>query len=254
MLPALEARVSDRERHLVLNSSPQTDPPPRSGRPPGHPVPAAPPRGALVTGTVLLLGVLAIGLMLRAGGAPAIQNLDDRWARWAQGPRSEAATDFTDILDRLGGPLGLIFPLVLVGCLCVYGRWRSGLFVFVACVVANMLVVLPLKSLVGRPRPPHPLVLVNDGSYPSGQVFTAVALVMVVAVVLFRPDARRWWWAFGGVYVATMMWSRVWLHAQWLSDTVAGAVAGIGTCLLLWRAFAPLLEREAVRAATNRLW
>ncbi|MEN8651317.1 phosphatase PAP2 family protein [Streptomyces sp. 21So2-11] len=164
------------------------------------------------------------------------------------------ATDFAGILDRLGGPLGLVFPLALIGCLCVYGRWRSGLFMFVACVVSNVLIVLPLKSVVDRPRPPHPLVLVNDGSYPSGQVFTAVALVMVVAVVIFHRNVRRWWWVFGGVYVAAMMCSRTWLHAQWLSDTVAGAMAGAGTFLLLWRAFAPLLEREAVRAAADRLW
>lgn len=51
-----------------------------------------------------------------------------------------------------------------------------------------------------------------------------------------------------------MMWSRTWLHAQWLSDTVGGALAGAGACLLLWRAFAPLLDAEAEHAAANTLW
>ncbi|MFF4449799.1 hypothetical protein [Streptomyces sp. NPDC001502] len=61
-----------------------------------------------------------------------------------------------------------------------------------------------LAYALERPRPPHPLALVNDGSYPSGQVFTAVTLVIVAGVVLFRPRARRWWWLFGALYVAAV--------------------------------------------------
>ncbi|MFD4865432.1 phosphatase PAP2 family protein [Streptomyces sp. NPDC058412] len=197
---------------------------------------------------------LSVGLLLGGERPPFFQALDDSWARWMDGGRSGTAAGFAYALDRLGGPLGMILPLGLAGGLCVYGRWRSGLFVFAAAVAANVLVVLPLKSMVDRPRPPHPLVLVNDGSYPSGQVFTAVTLVIVAGVVLFPPRARRWWWLVGAVYVAAMMWSRTWLHAQWLSDVVAGALAGGGTCLLLQCAFARLLEREAVLAAENRLW
>ncbi|MBT2541092.1 phosphatase PAP2 family protein [Streptomyces sp. ISL-44] len=219
-----------------------------------HHVPAPAPRGALLSGAALSLMALSIGLLLGGERPPFFQSLDDSWARWMGGGGSGSAADFAYLLDRLGGPLGVVFPLALTGGLCVYGRWRSGLFVFAASVVANMLVVLPLKSMVDRPRPPHPLVLVNAGSYPSGQVFTAVTLVMVIGVVLFSPRTRRWWWLFGALYVAAMMWSRTWLHAQWLSDTAAGALAGGGVCLLLHRAFAPLLEREAALAAEDRLW
>ncbi|MER6256769.1 phosphatase PAP2 family protein [Streptomyces sp. NPDC001584] len=197
---------------------------------------------------------LSVGLLLGGERPPFFQALDDSWAQWMDGGRSGAAADLAHALDRLGGPPGMIIPLALAGGLCVYGRWRSGLFVFAAAVAANVLVVLPLKSMVDRPRPPHPLVLVNDGSYPSGQVFTTVTLVIAAGVVLFPPRARRWWWLFGALYVAAMMWSRTWLHAQWLSDVVAGALAGGGTCLLLQRSFARLLEREAVLAAENRLW
>ncbi|MEV6950424.1 phosphatase PAP2 family protein [Streptomyces sp. NPDC051183] len=203
---------------------------------------------------MLLLVPLAAGLLLSGGGAPFFQEVDDRWAAWVVGSPHGAAADFATVLDRLGGPLGTVLPLVLIGCLCVYGRWRSGLFVFTAAILANMLVVLPLKQLVDRPRPPHPWVLVNDGSFPSGQVFSAVTLVIAAAVVLFPPRARRWWWIPGGAYVLAMMWSRTWLHAQWLSDTFVGALAGAGTCLLLWRLFARLLDTEAERAATNSLW
>ncbi|MFI1279610.1 phosphatase PAP2 family protein [Streptomyces sp. NPDC020858] len=243
--------------------SPSLVPPPRPPRPalpPRHHLPAAPPRHALALGIGLLLLSLLVGLLLRLDPQPFFQGLDDRWAA-AVNDSSAAASGgsdglggFTIVLDRLGGPLGMILPLLLIGCLCVYGRWRSGLFVFAATVVANVVVLLPLKQLADRPRPPHPWVLVNDGSYPSGQVFSAVTLVIVAAVVVFPPRARRWWWAFGASYVLAMMGSRTWLHAQWLSDTLAGALVGVGTCLVLWRVFAPLLEAESERMASNSLW
>lgn len=44
-----------------------------------------------------------------------------------------------------------------------------------------------------------------------------------------------------------MMWSRTWLHAHWLTDTVAGAAAGAGTGLVAWWLCAPALARESVR-------
>ncbi|GHE37623.1 phosphatase PAP2 family protein [Streptomyces vinaceus] len=221
---------------------------------PRHPLPAAPPRHAVAVGVALLLGSLLIGLTVSVGERPFFQGLDDGWAASVSGSPGDALTGFAMVLDRLGGPFGTVLPLGLIGCLCVYGRWRSGLFALAAAVVANVCVVLPLKQLVDRPRPPHPWVLVNDGSFPSGQVFNAVALVMVTAVLVFPPRARRWWWLLGALYALAMMGSRTWLHAQWLSDTVAGALAAAGSCMLLWRAFEPLLRVEAERMAADSLW
>lgn len=242
--------------------SPPPSRPPLPVHPPRHHLPAAPPRHAFGVGVALLLLALLAGLLLRMDRRPFFQGLDDRWAAsvddsdaaGSPGAAGDGLGALATVLDRLGGPLGTVLPLLVIGCLCVYGRWRSGLFVFTVTVVANLVVLLPLKQVADRPRPPHPWVLVSDGSYPSGQVFSAVTLVVCVAVVLFPPRARRWWWAFGASYVLAMMGSRTWLHAQWLSDTVAGALVGVGTCLVLWRAFAPLLEAESERMASNSLW
>lgn len=216
-------------------------------------VPAAPPRGALISGSLLLIVALAIGLATLGGGRPVFQGLDDQWMNLMRGSSSDTGTGLARVLDRLGGPLGMILPLMLAGCLGVYGRWRSSVFVLASGVGGNIVVVLPLKWLIDRPRPPQPWVLVNEGSFPSGQVFTVTTLVLGVGVVLLPTVPRRCWWVFATALVIAMMWSRTWLHAQWLSDTVAGAAAGAGVVLLLWSAFAPLLQEEAVRAASGRL-
>ncbi len=206
-----------------------------------------------MSGAVLLISVLAMGLGTLGEGRAVFQGLDDQWMNLMSESSSDAGTGLARALDRLGGPLGMIVPLILAGCLTVYGRWRSSVFVLAACVMGNIVVVLPLKWLVDRPRPPQPWVLVNDGSFPSGQVFTVTTLVLTAGVVLLPTVARRCWWALAVALVIAMMWSRTWLHAQWLSDTVAGAAAGVGVVLLLWSAFARLLREEAVRAASGRL-
>ncbi|GGT12878.1 phosphatase PAP2 family protein [Streptomyces purpureus] len=229
-------------------------PPPYPREPARHPVPAAPPRLAVLAGSLLVVAALAAGIATLGEGASAFQGIDDLWMSSMRGTPDDAVTGVAHALDVLGGPLGMVVPLVLTGCLAVYGRWRSGAFVFAACVLANIVVVLPVKQLIDRPRPPEPWVLVGGGSFPSGQVFTVTTLVMVAGVVLFPPAVRRWWWPFATVLVAATVWSRTWLHTQWLSDAVAGAAMGAGVVLLLWSAFARLLGEEACRAASGRLW
>ncbi|MEU9700585.1 phosphatase PAP2 family protein [Streptomyces sp. NPDC047981] len=236
----------------LARTVPVPSPPP--GEPARHPVPAPPPRRAVPAGSVLMAAALAVGLAALGEEPPVFQGVDDRWMSAMRGSPEDAVTGLARALDVLGGPLGVVVPLVLAGCLAVYGRWRSGAFVFAACVVANIVVVLPVKQLVDRPRPPEPWVLVGGGSFPSGQVFTVTTLVLTAGVVLFPSAARRWWWLFAAVLVAATMWSRTWMHTQWLSDTVAGAAMGVGVVLLLWAAFARLLEEEATRAASGRLW
>ncbi|MEU3691441.1 phosphatase PAP2 family protein [Streptomyces narbonensis] len=233
-------------------AAPVPSPPPRE--PVRPPVPAPPPRRAVAAGSSLMAAALVGGLATLGEGPPVFQGVDDLWMSAMRGSPDDAVTGLARALDILGGPLGMVVPLVLTGCLAVYGRWRSGAFVFVACVVANVVVVLPVKQFIDRPRPLEPWILVGGGSFPSGQVFTVTTLAMTAGVVLFPPAARRWWWLFAAVLVGATMWSRTWMHAQWPSDAAAGAAMGAGVVLLLWSAFARLLEEEAARAASDRLW
>ena len=59
------------------------------------------------------------------------------------------------------------------------------------------------------------------------------------------PPARRWiWWIAGALLSAGMVWQRTLINAHWFSDTLAGLAAGAGATLVLWWAFAPLLEKD----------
>jgi undecaprenyl-diphosphatase len=57
----------------------------------------------------------------------------------------------------------------------------------------------------------------------------AVALVLLFS----KPGTRRLlWWTLAALAIAGMAWSRTYLQLHWLSDTLAGALLGIGIALL----------------------
>ncbi|NEB73933.1 phosphatase PAP2 family protein [Streptomyces sp. SID14478] len=203
---------------------------PRPKRRPSHALPTA----------ICLLLPLAIGALIRANGAahPPFQSWDDTWLRWMGGPHKGPAQALASALNWFGGPYGALVPLAATALLFALRRPRRALFVLTA-TLATQLAVQALKHMVDRPRPPHPLVAVDHGSFPSGHAATMAMTVLTIAAFL-PPPTRRLWYPAATLLTLTMMWSRTWLHAHWLSDTAAGALAGAGTTLLVWWAFTPL--------------
>ncbi|MFD3465473.1 phosphatase PAP2 family protein [Streptomyces sp. NPDC058682] len=210
-------------------------------------------RGVLGAGLLLLGAAVLPALVVRADTVdPPFQELDDRWLIWMGGPHEGPYRAAAAALDLFGGPLGALLPLSLLILLLVRRRWVSAGFLLAATLGGNMLVVQGLKHLVDRPRPADPLVRVDHGSFPSGHAATAALLVVVLGVLLVPAARRRAWWIGGAAFTLAMMWSRTWLHAHWLSDTVAGAAAGAGVGLVAWWLFGPALARERARAHDRR--
>ncbi|MEU6883323.1 phosphatase PAP2 family protein [Streptomyces sp. NPDC046712] len=212
---------------------------------PGHRRPPRPtagvlPLGLLLTGVTALLAVV----VYTDAGNPPFQALDERWLGWMGGPHEGITAAVATLLDWFGGPLGVVVPLGILVVLLVRRRWWSVCCLLVTYLGASALVVQGLKHLVDRPRPENPLVRVDHGSFPSGHAAGAAMLVVLAGALLVPAARRRTWWCAGTLFTLAMMWSRTWLHAHWLSDTVAGAAAGAGAALLLWRAFMPVLARE----------
>lgn len=224
------------------------DPPLEAGTHMSTTAPGDRRNGTLGLGITLLAAAAALALVVRRDVTrPPFQGLDDRWLSWMGGPHQGFPSAVAAALNWFGGPAGSVVPLALLLFLLLRRRWVSASFLFTVYMAGNMLVVQGLKHLVDRPRPENPLVRVDHGSFPSGHAAGAALLVVIVGVILVPAARRRAWWIGGAVFTAAMMWSRTWLHAHWLSDTAAGAVAGAGAGLIAWWLCAPMLAREAGR-------
>ncbi|MFE5772587.1 phosphatase PAP2 family protein [Streptomyces sp. NPDC056485] len=205
--------------------------------------------GVLLLAVLLLGAAAALALTVRADiENPPFQGADERWLHWMGGPHEGFPAAVAAVLNWFGGPPGIVVPLALLVFLLVRRRWVSAGFLLGVYLAGSMAVVQGLKHLVDRPRPANPMVRVDHGSFPSGHAAGAALLVVLVGVLLVPAARRRAWWTGGAVFTLAMMWSRTWLHAHWLSDTLAGAAAGAGTALLAWWAFSPALARERNRA------
>jgi membrane-associated phospholipid phosphatase len=139
-----------------------------------------------------------------------------------------------------GGWFAFLLPAVVAIVLCVLRRFWSALFLALASV-ASALVVQVLKGLVGRPRPEDMLVVSDFGSFPSGHSANAATLVVCLGIIV----RRTWVWVAGVAYVVLMMASRTYLGAHWVSDTVGGALLGIGAALIVWAPLARKLRLES---------
>jgi membrane-associated phospholipid phosphatase len=139
-----------------------------------------------------------------------------------------------------GGWFGvLVVPLGCALALILSRRpWAAAYFLAAEAVSAAGVQVL--KHLFGRVRPEEILVITDFGSFPSGHVANA-ATIAVAAFVVFP---RAWVAVVGVVWVLLMAFSRTYLHAHWLSDTVGGALIGAGAALLVAAAFAVPMARE----------
>ncbi|MFF4449804.1 phosphatase PAP2 family protein [Streptomyces sp. NPDC001502] len=160
------------------------------------------------------------------------------------GPHDGLYAAVAAVLNWFGGPLGVVVPVGLLIFLIVRKRWWSLSYLLTTYLVGSMACVTFLKHLVDRPRPANPLVRVDHGSFPSGHAAGAALLVVIVGALLVPAARRRAWWMAGALFTLAMMWSRTWLYAHWLSDTVAGASVGAGAALLFWWLFRRGLARE----------
>jgi undecaprenyl-diphosphatase len=75
------------------------------------------------------------------------------------------------------------------------------------------------------------------------------ATIAVAATVIFP---RLWVGLVGAAWVLLMAFSRTYLHAHWLSDTVGGAMIGAGAALLVAAAFALPMAREGTGLPARR--
>lgn len=154
-------------------------------------------------------------------------------------PPGSAAATIALALTRLGDAETRLVIVPLLALLIARRRgWRTALL-FGGIVLGGALVVLLLKSAIGRPRPdllPHQDV-VSSASMPSGHAANNL-VVWLAAARLWSPSRRL---AVAAVLIAGGIGlSRVMLAVHWPSDVLAGWAIGLAWvlgCLALARPF-----------------
>lgn len=127
------------------------------------------------------------------------------------------------------------------------GWWRRASAFILTWAVAELVLTF-LKSWFHRGRPPAGLVTTFGYSFPSGHATAsaATAVALVLAFLAGGPTRRKWEW-IAVAFAFVMAFSRVYLHAHWFSDVVAGVLLGSGIALGIFA-----LANEVATLALNR--
>jgi undecaprenyl-diphosphatase len=111
--------------------------------------------------------------------------------------------------------------------------------VFVAEACAE-LSLGPVKALVNRPRPPHPLVAITGQSLTSGHALAATVTAARLALILIRLGRSGVLaLAAAGAWMAVVHLSRTYLSAHWLTDVLPGLLLGAGWATLWFDVLGP---------------
>ncbi len=202
----------------------------------------------LAAGVVLLAVAAAFAAVMATEPArnpdPFTAPLDRWWLSVVTPWQARPLTRAGEVLSYLAGPWG---GTVVVVILVVLLLWRRRIWTAVflalaeACGSGSSQLI---KHLVERPRPPHPLVRADFGSFPSGHVITTLVVGLALVAALSRPGRRVLPLTGVAIAAALMMCCRTYLRAHWLTDTFESVLVASGIALVLWYLFTPVLRRE----------
>ncbi|WP_427017457.1 phosphatase PAP2 family protein [Pseudarthrobacter sp. P1] len=198
-------------------------------------------RWPLVSGIAALALACGLGalIVLRNNGLPF--SIDTGWMEELIEHRAPVWEVLSLTMNVLGGGLVaiVIVPVLVIAALLLVKRpWAAGYYL-VATLVTGGAVQL-LKHLFGRARPEDILVTVDFGSFPSGHVANAAVMAAILAILF----PRLWVWVAGIGYTVVMMFSRTYLGAHWLTDTIGALLLGIGVAIVIWAPLAAKIDGE----------
>ena len=190
-------------------------------------------RRALVVAAALLVGgALVCVLMAWPSARAVVQSVDDRAYDLAGAIRNRPTTIIAEAFSLLGS-VWVNWPLRIAALvLLAWKRRWVQLAAFALAIITSEVLIGVLKSAYDRPRPPGSLIVTSGASFPSGHAIAGAVTAVGLVLVLLPPGRRRWRWELWALLFSFFMaMSRVYLHAHWLSDVVAGALIGAGLAL-----------------------
>jgi undecaprenyl-diphosphatase len=210
-------------------------------------------RRRVLIGSLVMLAVAVVLTVIIANHhtRDGVQVVDDWFLRRMRGARSSTATSVLKGISTIGGPL-TSWTLRAVAVVVLVARRRFlQLGAFATAIVTSELCVGPLKALIDRPRPLHPLVVTSGAAYPSGHAIAISVTAIGLVVALLPPGRRRLRWEVAAAGLTFLMaLSRTYLGAHWLSDVVGGSLIGSGLALFWPAAFEEVRARRP--SATGR--
>lgn len=156
---------------------------------------------------------------------------------WCGGHRDPALTTVMQSVTDCGRtvPLAIVVALA-VSALLVLRRFGQAAMVGFGSVAGYALMV-GLKNLVQRPRPPVGDAVAHESSwsFPSGHAMMSIIVFGLIAVVLVWNTGHRWWLLLAGMASLVIGISRLYLGVHWLSDVLAGWLIGaVWVLMLTW--------------------
>jgi undecaprenyl-diphosphatase len=187
-----------------------------------------------VSAVLLLgLGVATFWLLVDLAADVAsgeTQQADLDVTRWAQQLDSPLLMASAPILSAFGSELLVVLVLATTVVLARQQRWgaiTTVLIVTLGAVGLNSLLKLAFQR--ARPEAVSVAVLAQGYSFPSGHAMVAAAFYTLLAYLgwrLLRGWPRRAYVGGLALLVLLIGWSRVYLGVHYLSDVVAGFLAG----------------------------
>ncbi len=194
--------------------------------------------------TVLWALVVVMYLMIAFPDTRAwVQGFDDQILSWAVDAEADPFVSIAKTASFIGSSVVMVpFMIVVAAYLLWKKRMATTLFWVSALAVSEALTWIS-KFAYARPRPPMALVETHGYSFPSGHADTAATVAVGIVLLLAIRGSRHWyWWAVAAAYIATIAWSRIYLHAHWFSDVFTGAALGAAVVVT---AFLVIPSRES---------
>jgi membrane-associated phospholipid phosphatase len=204
-------------------------------------------RVVLLVGIMSFIGFLAMVILYYSG---IFTIMDTRVSVQVQSLWNPEAIFWMKVVTTIGQPLVLAGIATLSGVvMLLYRRWSDAVLLLVG-LTAGSLLILPIKDLVHRPRPPDALVSGTGLSFPSEHAAVALLFFAILLVFVFRARlVKKVQWLITGLSMAVVLlisFSRVYLDVHWLSDIIGGWLFGLWwfTVTLLLAYAVQKVERE----------
>ena len=202
---------------------------------------------------LIVLVVVSVGLTVwlamaaTNGGGP--HGIDPAATSRVLSTRTAALTAVAQALTFLGSRASLTTIAIAIALILAIRRRRTPAVVFASTMLVSACLTVILKRMVVRPRPSVDDLIgpvSTSFSFPSGHTLNTAVLVALVLWLLSGgagSTARAVYALIGGLVVAGVAWSRVYLGYHWLTDVVASifvATALLSSMVLVagsWRTF-----------------